>query len=177
MTPIYVVDIIGEVVSAADAALRADATSWLATNDKHITYKYGDREEIITRMQQLTNATYPKYPFIGLVMPFQESRGASVGYYENVTFKEIIIATVSNKTDDFPARYTKWFKPVLYPIYYEFLNQLARHKNNPGSAEVDTIPHTKQDVPNIVPTDSKLNDYVDAIVITNLQVRFKQYCN
>lgn len=173
--PVYVVDIMKAAAVATNVSLRADASSYLAVSNKNINFQYGDRDEIIKQMQLLTQSTTSKntkFPFIGLIMPFTEQRG--VEFYANVTFPRIIIATVTGADEDFNKRYDTYFKPVLYPIYYEFLVQLMRV---PGIvvaiADPDHIDHTKMDVPKIVPKESGLNDHVDAIVISNLRLTFK----
>ena len=173
--PVYVVDIMKAAAAATNAALRADVDSYLATTNKNINFQYGDKDEITKQMQLLTQGTTSKntkYPFIGLVMPFTEKRG--VEFYADVTFPRIIIATVTGADEDFNKRYESYFKPVLYPIYYELLNQLMRVPGIVISiADPDHIDHTKMDVPKIIPKESGLNDHVDAIVISNMRLTFR----
>jgi len=170
---LYVVDIIGEVVAATDAAV-------FSTVNKHILYEYGRSIQILTQLIHLNTSITKKgekYPLFALFQDFPEVNGGN-GYYATVKFPKIIIATLTNSTDDVPKRYGQTFKPILYPIYAEFLRQLVKHKNivanDPGA-----IPHIKWDRPGSLPAADKkeagnFNDYVDAIEIQNLELTFKQ---
>lgn len=174
--PLYIVDIIGEVVAAADAVL-------FPTLHKHILYTYGRSIQILQQLQSMndgiTSATKNgKYPLFALFQDFPETTGNGTGYYCTVTFPKISIATLTNSTDDPPTRYSQTFKPILYPIYQEFLRRLARHENTVVN-DPAAIPHVKWDRPGTQPEGDKtkganLNDYVDAIEIQNLQLTFKQ---
>lgn len=172
--PIYVVDVIGEVVAAVDAKL-------YGTLGKHIVYQYGRSIQILAELQKANGGISPasrmKYPLFALFQDFPERTG-DTGYYTSVRFPKIVIATLTRSTDPVPKRYEETFKPILYPIYLEFIRQLVRHKNivavDPGA-----IPHIKWDRPGSQPAADKtqaanFNDYVDAIEIQDLQLTFKQ---
>lgn len=170
--PIYVVDVIGEVVAAVDAVL-------FPTLNKHIFYQYGRSIQILNELLKLnTSITHKneKYPLFALYQDFPEQNGG--GYYCTVKFPKIVIATITQSVDPVPKRYGATFKPTLYPIYEEFLRQLVRHKNivanDPGQ-----IPHIKWDRPGNTPAADKtlatnFTDYFDAIEIQNLELTFKQ---
>lgn len=171
--PIYVVDVIGEVVAAADAVL-------FPTLNKHILYEYGRSIQILQDLTRLNGAISAdkkqKYPLFALFQDFPEDSGT--GYYCVVKFPKISIATLTQSTNPPPKRYAETFKPILYPIYLEFLNQLGRHKNIVGN-DPGAFPHIKWDRPGTQPAaepskGSNFNDYVDAIEIQNLQLTFKQ---
>ena len=169
LNPIYVVDIIGTVVSATDTELKTDPASYLSTSGKTLNYIYGDRDEINKQLQLLSqgnNSKLTKYPLIALVMPFPEVNAELL----EVTLPRVIIATVTPQTLLFPDRYEQFFKPVLYPVYYEFLNQLTHVTVESDPA---TYSFTKMDVPRVVPNEKEglTNDYVDAIVISNLKIK------
>lgn len=161
--PVYVVDILGAAASNANTELRKDAASYLSVNDKNILFVPGDRDEINKRLQLLSGSG-GKYPLIALVMPFFETIG---GEYLSVRIERLIFATVTGQAELFSTRYTQYFKPVLYPIYYEFFNQLM-HFTVEG--DPNKIARTKADVPRIEPslTEGFTNDIVDAIVISDL---------
>lgn len=167
--PSYIVDIIGAVVTATNTELKSDPASYLSTSGRNINYIYGDRDEINKQMQLLSQGIETKktkYPLIALVMPFAETEGELL----QVTIDRLIIATVTPQNMLFPERYEQFFKPVLYPILYEFLKQLTYK-----TVESDwlTYPFTKMDIPKVVPSekDGLVNDFVDAIVLQDL--RFK----
>lgn len=170
--PLFIVDIIGEVVAATDAALYASL-------NKHILYEYGRSIQILRQLQKLNESITQKenkYPLFALFQPFPED--GNTGYYCSVTFPKISIAALTQNTDPVSTRYSKTFKPLLYPIYQEFLRQLCRHKNIVAS-DPGAIPHKHWDAPGSDQTTEQVkganfNDIVDAIIIQDLQLTFKQ---
>lgn len=171
-SPIIVVDVIGEVVAAVQAAIGAT----LPSPNKVILYTYGRSIQILEKLTLLNNSKDlkgTKYPLFALFMDFPENHGGNNGYPFTVKFPKISIATLTNSTDDPPKRYNATFKPILYPIYQEFLRQLVRHKNIVGN-DPNTISHIKWDRPGSQPEGSGLNDYIDAIELQNLELTFKK---
>ena len=163
--PLYIVDIIGEVVAATATKL-----------GRPILYQYGRSIQILTELQKLNDSTTgkgTKYPLFALFQDFPEDNSGSSGYYCTVRFPRVSIATWTQSTDTPVKRYAQTFKPILYPIYEEFLRQLMKHKNIVGN-DPGAIPHVKWDRPGTQPEGGNLNDYVDAIEIQNLQLNFKQ---
>jgi hypothetical protein len=170
--PLYIVDIIGEVVKAVDAVL-------YPTLNKHILYEYGRSIQILQQLRQLNDSITQKntkYPLVALFQPFPED--SNTDYYASVKFPKITIATLTQSTDPVSKRYDKTFKAILYPIYQEFLRQLVKHKNivanDPGA-----ISHKHWDVPGSEPASDQIkganfNDIVDSIIIQDLQLTFKQ---
>lgn len=171
MVPVYIVEIIGQVAQRVSDAL-------LPTLAKPIFYTYGRPTQITTTLQELTQSIpqTAKYPLIALFQDFPETRGNQNGYYANVTFPKIVIATLSDKSKKNQARYDDNFKPTLYPIYQEFMKQLARHSEI-IIQDPNDIPHVKWDRPGTLPAAEGFNDFIDAIEITNLQLTFKQNCS
>jgi len=175
--PLYIVDIIGEVVAATDKVL-------YPTLNRHILYEYGRSIQILRQLQLLNQSITQKdnkYPLFALFQPFPED--SSTDYYASVKFPKISIAMLTQNTDPVSKRYDKTFKPVLYPIYQEFLRQLVLHPNivanDPGA-----IVHKHWDLPGSDPASDQIkgtnfNDMVDSIIIQDLQLTFKQIkkCN
>lgn len=144
---------------------------------KHLDYQPGRSTQIQTELQKIVQATVAstkagKYPLVALFQDIPEQRGGS-GYYATVTIPKISIAVLTVQQDPVLKRYDTNFRPTLYPIYYEFLRQLCRHKNIVAN-DPNAIVHTKYDRPGHQPAGSNMNDYVDAIEISNLQLTFKQ---
>lgn len=170
--PLYIVDIIGEVVTAVDTAL-------FSTLNKHILYQYGRSIQILNVLQTLNNSITikdGKYPLFALFQPFSEKSGG--GYYASVKFPRISIACLTQSTDPVKVRYTKNFKTILYPIFTEFFRQLARHPNIVGN-DPNAFDYTHWDLPGTDKLSDQVkgatnNDVVDAILITDLTVQFKQ---
>lgn len=165
--PLYIVDIIGEVVAAVDAVL-------FPTLGKHIDYLYGRPTQILTQLQKMAGGTTTKglrYPLIALFMDFPEQSGGSA-YYAEVKFPKISFATLTDFNDTPEQRYPKTFKKTLYPMYMEFLRQLARHPNIVGN-DPGAFAKIKWDRPGTQPEGGNLNDYLDAVEFNNLQLTFK----
>src|SRR2546426_3755318 len=123
--PLYITDILGEVVAKAEAALKADTSSWLSINNRAINYVYGTKSQII---QQLVNIKNGKYPMVMLMLGEGMREGLISGYDEPLV-NGIYICTLSDNKRLPEAKYTDNFKPILFPIYYQMLEQLARHRN------------------------------------------------
>lgn len=165
--PVYIVDILGSAVSNANTQLHADPTSYFSVKDKNIRYIFGDRDEIDKQLQLLTNnpdGLGGKYPLIALAMPFPETIGEE---YLKVNIERLIFATMTGREELFSTRYTSYFKPVLYPMYYKFFEQLSHYT---VESDPNRIYRKKMDVPRIVPnaTEGITNDFVDAIVVSDL---------
>lgn len=167
--PLFIVDILGEIVAAADAVL-------FPSLGKHINYEYGRSVQILTELQKLNGSTTlknTKYPLVALFQDFPEP--ITTGVYYPVTLPKISIATLTVSTDPPKVRYDKNFRTILYPIYLELLRQIPRHKNIVGN--VVESPGRKWDRPGSQPEGSNLNDYLDAIEIEGLQLTFKTVFN
>lgn len=164
--PLYIVDIIGEVVQAVDAVL-------YPTLNAHIDYLYGRPTQILTELQKMAGAASTKglrYPLIALFMDFPEQMGT--GYYAEVKLPKLSIATLTDFNDSPAKRYPKTFKKTLYPIYMEFRRQLALHPNIVGN-DPGAFSMLKWDRPGSQPDGGNMNDYLDAIELQNLQLTFK----
>jgi hypothetical protein len=150
----------------------------------NVRFMYGPVEEIeadlvnLTRAQGLPNATgMAKYPLIALFQDFPEKRGDANGYYADVTIPIILIANLTKNTYKAPERYEYNFKPILYPVYKLFLQEMAKSGKIIGN-DPDSFDHTKFDrlYYGRKTVGSALNDYVDAIEINNLRITVAQSC-
>lgn len=180
--PIYVVDIFRDIVASFAPMLlpiiQANETTALGQSlINTIDYQYGHVKELVATLFQYDKSQqlkYTKYPLVYLVMDFPEDRGNQPGFYATVTL-EIVIAHQTDATYKASERMQNVFKPVLYPIYYSLLDAIAAHPMiNENNADI--IKHRKIDRvywgrESIGGTDGNvLNDYVDAIDITNLKL-------
>lgn len=146
----------------------------------YVNYQPGTTEQITKSLLDLDNSITSKgkkYPLFAMCMPVPERRGRSVGFYAKVTIPRIVIATISNyPTDDVLLRYDLQkgvFPTILYPLYYDFLNQCAVSPRIEGQ-DPDSFEHTKIDYPNIRRLASETNDWVDYIEILNLELIINQ---
>lgn len=183
MIPIYVVDIMSEIVqNVEDAVLSlvmANETAVLgSTLMQGINFQYGHKRELIETMMQWDKdpeLRYQKYPLVYLVQDFKETRGHDAGVYAQVGLN-IIIAHQTTQSFKITDRYLNVFKPVLYPIYYSLLNEMAVFSGILEGTE-EMLEHDKWDRSYwgraaIGGNDKiSLNDFVDAIEINNLSLK------
>jgi hypothetical protein len=171
ISDLFIVDVFKEVAEAMKPNLEKSGLT--------VNFTYGRGIQILTKLQALNNSITQKnmkYPLMALFMPFQEKRG--IGYEAQVRFPKIVIATLSNSTDYPEKRYDMAFRPILYPVYNEFIKQLALHPNIVGMNE-NNIPHYKQDNPGSPPPSKnnsggiEFGDFVDSIDIYNLDLIFQ----
>lgn len=181
--PVYIADIIGSAVALVQmeilATIQAGETAALgSTAIQAIDFQYGHKMELIQTLAQMDSdqsARFLKYPLVYLVQDFRERRGQQPGVYAEVNLN-IIIAHHTDQNYKITDRMANVFKPVLYPIYYSLIKQLA------------TIPQTLQGNQDVIPHDKwdrsfwgkqavggntslSINDYVDAIEIQNLDLK------
>jgi hypothetical protein len=166
--PVYVVDAVAEMVAAADAVL-------FPTLQKHITYIYDRPDKITALLKEYTESIKQKdkkYPLVALFQDFPEDRGET-DFYSTTVIPKIIIATGSDQSWKSPQRYEANFKPVLYPIYYELLKQIASHRLI-VTQDPNDIVHRKWDRPGTLPAAPGFNDFIDAIELQNTKLSFKK---
>lgn len=118
-----------------------------------------------------------KYPLLALFQDFEEEKGTQSGI-DSVVKLELIIATMTLPEYTAAQRMEKTFVPILYPLYYSLITSITRSGYFAETAE-HLLKHTKTD--RMFWGRNKaaaFGDYVDAIHITNLQLRVKTfYCN
>lgn len=179
-----VVEIMGEVVQAVQDAILPTLQAF-DENITKINYIHGHILEVIETLHQQDqdpNQRKEKYPLIILIQDFTEQRsGDAQNPYPEITLRlAICYHTLSEYKD--ATRYEKTFKPVLYPIYEELINQMFLSNgffvNDPYS-----IVHTKKDRPYwgreeiYANSANKLDDYIDAIELNPLRIKQNlNYC-
>ena len=118
MEPLYLTDVFGQLVSRVSASL-----AFCNPKIKQVYYIYGNPLEVADVLaNDKENKQYDKYPLVILFTDITNTRGA-VGYDSTVPVR---IAIVNNTEHNYraPKRMDVNFKPVLYPIYRELLNQI-----------------------------------------------------
>ena len=167
--PVYVADIIGEVVLSSITGNVKDYSGL------DVRYIHDSRKQVELRLKNKDQANAVKYPLIVLFHDFPEQIG--IDYYADVTLN-IIILTDTKKDLFSDDRYDRTFKPTLYPLYGWFMKCLALH---PMIVQTDpaNISATRYDrlYWGTQPAGEQgLNDYVDGIELVNLKLRFQQNC-
>jgi hypothetical protein len=162
--PVYVADIIGDVV--------AKVAEYYGSP---VQYIHDSRRQVELRLQNKDKAGAVKYPLIALFHDFPEKIG--IDYYADVTLN-VIILTDTKKDIFSDDRYARTFKPILYPIYGWFIKCLALNpyivQSDPGNiscTKYDRLYWGTQPA-----GEQGLSDYVDGIELMNLQLRFQQNC-
>lgn len=188
--PIYVVDIIGDIVNRTSSAI----PHWLPEGTRNINkltllqifqqydnkitgiyYEYGYKEDIaslITQKDESVNTRNKKYPCICLQLPFEEDINSDIGLINTSNLR--IVFVYSSSPEYVPSeRYDYAMKPILYPLYAEFMNQL--YISGLFQFEGSKIPHVKTDKPYFDGSEKAngLNDFVDAIVVTKLDLKIR----
>lgn len=179
ITPVYITDVIGQVVASTEAVILSTiidnetAVQGSASPIQQLNYQFGHYNELIETLIQYDASQeerYNKYPLIWLRTDFRERRGQMIGIYAEV-YLNIVICHATEQTFKATERMAKVFKPVLYPIYYELLNQLYFHGLS-FAYDGELIPHDKYDRHYWGTSKvGKTTDYVDAIEIDNLVLK------
>ena len=138
-------------------------------------YMYGHRLDIANRLLQKNNDKVfkeQKYPLIALLMDFPEHIANGMAIYDF----HIAILHLTDANYTIEDRYTKVFKPVLYPLYESFMVQLRKVGKYTWVGDIDKANHTKTDRPFWGTVydqgNSKyiFNDRLDALEITDLRI-------
>lgn len=149
-----------------------------------VTYMYGPIQEIEANLIEAAMSyglsggiTTTSYPLIAIIQDFPEDMGVNSGYYTEVNFPIVLIATLTDKNFKTPTRYETTFKPVLYPLYQLFLEEIARDGRIIGN-DPNTFEHRKYDrvYYGTQTLGTKVSDYVDAIELNNLKLTVAQSC-
>ncbi len=177
LKPVYIVDEIGNVVTKVSTALLA-SLQLVDPNITGVQYYFGHYKEILETLQQKdgTSLEFSKYPAVCLFMDFPETTGKAPGIAAEVKL-QMIIAYATDPNLKAAERYTKSFKPVLYPIYNSFIDELMRSGRIMAPSK-ELISHTKIDrlywgrKGLFGNTGNVFNDYLDAIEIKDLNLKF-----
>lgn len=172
--PVYITELIGNVVAATSTALLTE----LQAVDPKITqiwYEYGHypdiRERLIAR-SKAAPANY-RYPLIALFEDFR-IRKSQIGIFGIAEMKLIILYS-SKKDITREQREQDVFRPILYPIYSEFLTQLKKSGKfmiyDETRIQHDQINRPHWGDPALYKNDSYIfNEVLDGIEINNLQL-------
>lgn len=170
--PVYLVDVIKSITDAMTVPITGSDPAANYT----INFEPGRSYQIIKSLNDLDYSITmkgEKYPLVAMIMPVTERRGT--GFYATAVISRIVIATITNSTDDIFTRYQSGgtFKEILYPCYYEFLRRLAWSPYIIGS-DPDMFVHTKIDNPGEQPVGNPSTDFIDSIELFNLELIFNQ---
>lgn len=137
-------------------------------------YMFGHPVEIAKRLvdKDKNRQSAQKYPLIALRMDIQETVSKGIWSYS----LNLLIANYNDKKWNAEERMENIFKPVLYPIYERFMQELQNSGLFFWPGNLDYPEHTKVDRP-FWGTESQqgnvkniFNDPIDAIEIIGLKV-------
>jgi hypothetical protein len=168
--------IVKDIIKDIVAKVSIELTPMLQAYDPTITgvhFMNGHPLEIINRLvkREQNGMEYDKYPLVCLFHDFPEIQYAN-GTIDTTLHIAICRATDPNLIAD--ERYEKNFKPVLYPIYESFIDNLIHNKSFIGYSPMKI---TKYDrlfwgSDKLIKGQANVfNDYLDAIEITNLTIK------
>jgi hypothetical protein len=157
----FLVDIFKELVDAAKVAL----------NLPNLNYQFGYVDELKDTLIQWSKTeefASKKYPLIWLRQPFRLRRNEPQGYYGTADNISFFIINEANKEQKAKDRVVANFKPVLYPIYREMLNQINNHpaiglEYNRGHVLVDRYYWGDKQ-------QEEITDVVDCIEVSELKL-------
>lgn len=145
-----------------------------------INYIFGNAQYIKERLDELSRTPVGnelKFPLIALFCPFTEER-KDVDHYTKAKIR-LLIACPSNKEWSNEERLETSFKSILRPIYKGFLNALeADHRLDWGYK-----PHIAHEYSEnysygrygaVTASGEQVSEPIDAINITNLEIKVKQ---
>lgn len=144
-----------------------------------LNYQYGYFDELTETLSQYSltpEFEMIKFPLIWVEQPFTIDRDAPQIYGKTLDLRIFIIQQTAK---DYKAvkRMSLVFKPVLYPIYLELLKQIQRCAsfNNPYHVKHRVRDYYFWEDENN-PKVSKLNDIVDCIQLSNVQIEILNKC-
>lgn len=189
MALVFIEDIIEDVVEKTSnkvlSLIQANETAALgSTLIEGIRYSKSSFDELIETLAQADGSTEEqtkKYPLIHLVQDLIIKRGETVGVFGSGNFGIVFIHQTVN-TYKIEDRDAKVFKPVLWPMYEEFNNQLRKSKWIFGSdVATGEFRHTlikRAFWGNRKLEGSKLilNDFVDALEMRDLHLKYYSNC-
>ena len=121
MQPNYIVDVIRDVVTATSASLltQLQAVDPLITK---VWFEYGHRTDINERLITYQKSGINHCPMVCLFEDYKLKHGEKG--LTGITNMTIIIIYYTSKSITRVQREENVFRPVLYPVYLEFLKQL-----------------------------------------------------
>jgi hypothetical protein len=177
--PIFITDIFETIVAATSKKVLPQIKAF-DPNITGVNYQFGHPTEITQTLDEWSSGTKDadKYPLIALLLDTPMDKG-----YINVEAKldlHFIIARRTEQNYKAAERLKQNFKPVLYPVYDEFMRQLYfsgcfSDAMDPKHRQIDRYFWGKQGL--YGNEKNVFNDKIDAIEIQNLKLTlYKQNC-
>lgn len=157
-----------QALADQDAALPEPTGKWTNLN-----FQYGYIHELNETLQQWGKTeeyATKKFPCVWLRYPLTIQRDVPQGLYGTLRDCAIFLLDCNNPEDKTPTRFEKVFKPTLYPIYYELLNQIDLHLAF-STQDKSKIKHTLIERPFWgAIQQNEIVDVVDVLELTSLEL-------
>lgn len=177
---IYIEDIIAEITAKVSEKM-------LELHEVEVSFMHGHPLEIIDCIKKMittvdNESVDKKYPAIMLIHDIKQNKGEKINILSTANLN-IVICNLADNNLLAEDRKEQSFKPILHPIYEEFLTQIFLSNKFVGIDHPQLIPHTQTDRyywgrKGLFGLDQNLfSDYVDAITIDNLNLKIKNKIN
>ena len=169
---VYWVDIIKEIVNE----VVADTGKPTGINADAPYYIHGHPIDIMNQLTQRSRGAmkFKKWPVICLLQDFDEENGQDMTIDSEVNLN--IVICMNTKSDYIGSqRYDATFRPTLQPLYELFIEKIAEYNSFIGIGK-GLVPHIKTDRlywGNEGNTANKFSEYIDAIEISDLNLKYK----
>lgn len=179
--PEYILtDVFSGIVTKAAGNLTAMLASISASAGLHFYYGYlTELNDTLAQKDKTSTGSVTKYPFIWLEQPFTVIN-SSDNYYSTATMK-LFIVMESSASYKAAQRMELVYKPVLYPVYTELMNQINKSSAFIIPGGITRIQHSKTDYYFFSDASGKrsvFNDVVDCICISGLKLNVNpKVCN
>ena len=162
----YLIDILKSVTLKAEGAMGFPS----------VNYMYGPIYEIIDKlsiMGESVESSGKKYPMVAIVTDVTERKGERSDIISSVSLPSVIFACVTDPKLMVEDRYENSFKPILQPLYEEWINQLSKAPEL-ETADKLLLKHTKTDrlwwgKSQLWTARQVAVDNIDAIEVNNLE--------
>lgn len=143
-----------------------------------VHFEHGHLAEVVETLRQknaVEEERYKKYPLIALIHDFPENVTGAPGVQSEPELR-LIIVNSTEPTYKAKQRLELNFKPILYPIYKELLEQFRK---SPVFMGYNVPPHKKTDRlywgrEKLIGTAANIfEDWVDCIELQNLKTKLK----
>jgi hypothetical protein len=153
---VYITDELKQVVDKVNSSLNTN-----------VYYVFGEEEHIIKVLRELNVSQ--RYPLIAVVLPVDVQRGSE--YYGRAVIPRVLIATLTDPAKSPAIRMETVIKPIVKPIYNEFLKQVKRHSST--FVIQSHIKHTERIRFGTQTAAQGFTEYIDGIEILNMEITLK----
>ena len=169
------------IVAATEAAIIADTSIDWGILPKKVYFMQGHPKELAGILQSLTNASLPKYPLVILIRDV-EDQGAITGQDGMNTDINARLVICMRTQPDLRAddRETQNFKPVLHPIFWQFIYQITQSDvfNMPTIEDMKIKWTDRYFWGGSIENKNIFNDFIDAVEIKSIQLTvYNEHCN